>query len=82
MIETDIKLNQEFEKIIKECQEKIMVTTIHRLKQLIKDIELKLLKIKKELSIYDLFNDDFFTELTKSINYYLPSKNHTIKLTK
>ena len=66
LIETDIKLTQEFEKIIKECQEKIMETTIIRLKQLIKDIEIELLKIKKELSIYDLFNDEYFTELTKS----------------
>jgi hypothetical protein len=64
LIETDIKLTQEFEKIIKECQEKIMGTTIIRLKQLIKDIEIELLKIKKELSIYDLFNDEYFTELT------------------
>jgi hypothetical protein len=66
LIETDIKLTQEFEKIIKECQEKIMETTIIRLKQLIKEIDIDLLKIKKELSIYDLFNDEYFTELTKS----------------
>jgi hypothetical protein len=60
-----------------------METTIIRLKQLIKDIEIELLKIKKELSIYDLFNDEYFTELNQlTKNYYPFLKNHGIKLTK
>ena len=73
LITTDIIPNRTLNELIETTQQQYIQITMKRLQELIIEIETNLLKIKKDLQIYKLFDDEYFDNLIKNIDTELTS---------